>query len=474
MPRRPQGSVIRQLADQCNGPGFKLGDAGSSIGILAEGIGVNGASRLELSVANANGALTEEITGNPNGTFVEQYDPGNIHLYDKLAFTRGLDGKVTAQIVLDPTVLAAGATVGSIFGSELGAALGGKDQLGKLAGSTLGGAIGSLIAQKYVQVLATSMRADLSQVSLTDVFALNNINITGAGIGAVSSFLTAELGSALKIPGFGEKLFNVAANGFTVNVLTQVTNAINAGKTFDAAIGAIDWSAAVSGALDVTKLNLDGILGGYLAHELVPAKTHEGAVGGALFGAIGNIILPGGLGSFIGTIVGTLIFNHFGTSPSPGAVDLLDQAGYFYNYHQYQASDHGTYDYPDKMAPIADGIINAYLQAVHGAALDHSKQVTLGYIVNPDLLFITGTPGHTDRSFTNADDAVHAAALDALQNLEVIGGDLLLKRAHQNFSNGPHRNRNRGANARRHFRASGWRPAKGATASMACIHKRFA
>jgi hypothetical protein len=303
------------------------------------------------------------------------------------------------------------------------------------------------------------------------VFSSQGLNIANAGIGAVSSFLTAELGTALHIGGFGGTLFNIAGSSLTFSVLSQV---VNSHLAFDAAIAAIDWTQAVSGAFNAAQLNLDGVLGGYLAHEFVPAKTHEGAVGGELLGAIGNMILPGGLGSFIGKIVGTLIFNHFGTSPSPGAVDLLDQAGYYYSSHQYQASDHGTYDYPDKMAPAADAIINAYLGAVKGAALDHSKQVTLGYIVNPDLLFISGVPGHTDHSFTNADDAVHAAALDVLQNLEVIGGDLLLKRAHHAFTSTPHPNRNCGANARRHVKASGWRPAKGATARAACIHKRFA
>jgi hypothetical protein len=38
--------------------------------------------------------------------------------------------------------------------------------------------------------------------------------------------------------------------------------------------------------------------------------------------------------------------------------------------------------------------------------------------------------------------ARHAAAPDVLQNIEVISGDLLLKRAHQN-SNRLHRNRGR-------------------------------
>jgi hypothetical protein len=408
-------------------------------------------------------------TLNDDGTSkLQEYDPQNTHPYNELDFTKAADGKVTAaQVTLDQNVLNAGMSVGQVFGSALGGALGGNDLAGRLVGSAVGG----LIGQKFVQVLATSMTADLSQVSLADVFAGQGINIAGAGIGAVSSFLTAELGTALHIGGFGGTLFNIAGSSLTFSVLSQVANS---NLTFDAAIAAIDWSQAVSGAFNAAQLNLDGVLGGYLAHEFVPAKTHEGAVGGELLGAIGNLILPGGLGSFIGTLLGTLIFNHFGTSPSPGAVDLLDQAGYYYNSHQYQASDHGTYDFPDKMAPAADTIINAYLGAVKGVALDHSKQAILGYIVNPDLLFISGTPGHPDHSFTNADDAVHAAALDVLQHTEVIGGDLLLKRAHQASISGPHTDRKRGANARRHLRASGWRRAQRATASMDCICKRSA
>jgi hypothetical protein len=409
--------------------------AGSTISVASNSINVvqQQSTGTQTTTVNWEGELQRitKLNNDLSSTF-QEYDPDNTHPYSEFGFTKGADGKVTAaQVTLDPNILAAGMSVGQIFGSALGGALGGNDLVGRLVGSAVGG----LIGQKFVQVLATSMTADLSQVSVADVFALKGIDITNAGIGAVSSFLTAELGTALNIHGFGGTLFNIAGSSLTFSVLSQV---VNSNLTFDAAIAAIDWTQAVSGAIDAAQLNVDGILGGYLAHEFVPAKTHEGAVGGALLGAIGNLILPGGLGSFIGTILGTLIFNHFGTSPSPGAVDLLDQAGNLYGFHEYQSSDHGTYDYPDKMAPAADAIINVYLHAVNGAALDHYKQVTLGYIVNPDLLFLSGVPGHTDRSFTNADDAVHAAALDVLQNTEVIGGDLLLKRAHHNSpSNDP-------------------------------------
>jgi hypothetical protein len=375
---------------------------------------------------------TERITklNNDLSSSFQQFDPNKAHPYDKLEVTEGPDNKVTtAQVTLDPAVLAAGMSIGQIFGSALGGALGGNSLVGNLAGNTIGG----LIGQKFIQVLATSMTADLSQISLSDVVLAPGINVANAGIGAVSSFLTAELGRALGINGFGGQLFNTAVSGFTTSMLIQVTDKMtSSGLTFAGAIAAMDWSQAVTGAIDVAEINLGNLLGSYLGHELVPAQTREGEIGGQLFGAIGSFILPGGLGSLIGTILGTWIGNHFGTQPSPAAVDLLDQAGYFYGHSEYQSSDGGGYEISDRMAQAADDIVNAYLHAVDGAALDHSKQVTLGYIKNPDLLFITGGSGHTEHSFTSADDAVHAAALDVLQNLEVIGGDLLMKRAHQN------------------------------------------
>jgi hypothetical protein len=106
------------------------------------------------------------------------------------------------------------------------------------------------------------------------------------------------------------------------------------------------------------------------------------------------------------------------------------------------------------LAVPALAIINAYLGAVKGAAFDHHKQVTLGYQANP-VFYIDGVPGNPAiGKYLNPNAAVQAAALDVLQNTEVIGGDLLMKRAHQNWKR---LHRNRGATARRRTRAGGWR-----------------
>jgi hypothetical protein len=364
---------------------------------------------------------------------VKQYDPNNTHPYKEVDRTEGPDGKVTAaQVTLDPNVLATGMSIGQVLGSALGNALGGNDQLTKL----VGGAVGGLIGQKFVQVLATSMTMDLSKVSLNDVFAGQGISIANAGIGVVSSFLTAELGHALHIDGFDGQLFNTAVSGFTTSLLTQVTGKMaTSGLTFEAAIATMDWSQAVSGAISTAELDIGNLLGGYLGHELVPAKTHTGAVGGELLGAIGSIILPGGLGSLIGTILGTLIGDALGHPPHPAAVDLIDQAGYYYSYNHssISASDGGGYEVPDPMANATVAIVNEYLHAVNGAALDHSKQTMVGYVTDPQLYYVSGwVPSGAYHTNLTPDDAVHAAALDLLQHTEVIGGDLLMKRAHQN------------------------------------------
>jgi hypothetical protein len=421
--------------------------AGTAIIQVGTGPGVTVAAGSEFSVSNEkvrastfddNGALEKQQDVFTNGTTAIKYlDPKNTHLYNELDVTKAPDGKVTAaQIVPDQRFIDAGASIGQIFGSALGSLLGGKDQLTRLASNVVGGTIGSLIGQKFGLVVATSMAADLSKVSLVDVFASKNINIADAGLGAVSSFLSAELGNALQIPGFGGQLFNAATNSFTLSVLTQVKNSIVDGLTFDAAIAAIDWSAAVSGVIANTPAMAGNVIGTFLGQLLVPAKSHAGEIGGQLLGAIGSFLLPG-VGSLIGTILGTVIGDLFGHTSHPAATDLLDQAGDHYaaTHYQTSSSDGGAFSVPDQMADPALAIINGYLNAVNGAVLDHSKQVTIGYQTAPQSSYIVGVPSHPAAGvFFATGYAVQAAAVDVLQHLEVIGGDLLLKRGHHNSS----------------------------------------
>ncbi len=374
---------------------------------------------------------------------VKFFNTQNNHPYKELDVTKGPNGQITAaQVQLEQNIIAAGGSIGQIFGSAIGNALAPNDPFGRIVTSTVAG----LIGQKLLQTFTASLTLDASRFVASDFANVTGLDVAHAGIGAISSFLTAELGHEMGLTGLSGQLFNGITGGITGSVLNQVVDKIGTGVSFDAAIGAINWGTAVTQA----GYNVASIVGSYLGRELVPAQTHEGAVGGQLLGAVGsaigisivlanalgavlNFIVPG-LGSLIGTIVGTLIGDAFGSHPHPAAVDLIDQAGYLYGYShsQLSASDGGDYRIPDQMKDPTLAIINTYLHAVDGAALDHSKQAIIGYTTAPDFRYLSGTPGHPERTFTNVNDAVQAVALDVLQHTEVIGGDLLTKRAHQN------------------------------------------
>ncbi len=424
---------------------IQLGN-GSTVTVAAGSQISVGSENVRASTFAGNGALEKQQDVFTNGTTAIKYlDPQNSHPYSELNVSEDSTGKPTAvQMKIDgQNSTAAFASVGQVLGSALGRALAPNNQFLAIGISTVAGAAG----QKLAQVFAGSLLTDASKVDLASAFANFHINIAGAGAGSVASFLVAELGHELGLSGFNEQLFNATVGTLASGVANKIATDMVTGLTFNGAIGAIDWGGAVIGAANNIDPNIAALLGGYLGHELVPAQTHEGAVGGQLLGAVGSavgialgnglglvldFIIPG-VGSLIGTVLGTLIGDHFGHTPHPAAIDLIDQAGYLYGFSHYQLSEGGSYDAPDSMAAATDAIINAYLSAVKGAALDHTKQTWVGYVTDPDFRYVNGAvPTHAYLSFISPDDAVHAAALDVLQHLEVVGGDLLLKRAHQN------------------------------------------
>jgi Ca2+-binding RTX toxin-like protein len=456
----PEGGVYNPIPGQRGDLGpTPSGDVASSDGGLDPDpdllIAASGGQPIELiSVGFADGEVRRSY--NSAGVFYSQsakeLDPDNIHPYSELDIDEDATGKPTAvQLKLDgqPNTAADFSAVGQVLGSALGRALAPNNQFVQLAAGTVIGAIG----QKLAQAFAASLTTNGATFDLSRTFADFNVSIASAGASSVASFLVAELGTALHLDGFSGQLFNAAGGGFAGSVASQIASkmagtASVAGVSFDAAIATLDFGAAATNA----GYGISSAIGSFLAHEFVPAQTHEGAVAGQLFGAIGSaagisaalsgalgsvlgFIVPG-VGSLIGTILGTLIGDAFGNVPHPAAVDLLDQAGTLYaaTHYQTSASDGGDYSTPDQMAVPALAIINAYLGAVKGAALDHSKQVTLGYQANP-VFYIDGVPGHPAiGEYLAPNAAVQAAALDVLQNTEVIGGDLLMKRAHQNSS----------------------------------------
>ena len=407
-------------------------------------VGSDGIEQVRAS-SYSGGTLETQVDVFTNGTSaIKHIDTKNTHPYNELDIDEDSTGRPTAaSMKIDGQTATDFSSVGQVLGSALGRALAPNNQFVQIAASTVVGAAG----QKLAQAFSASLLRDASTVNLASAFADFDVSLAGAGAGSVASFLVGEIGHALGVPGFGAELFNAGAGGLASSVANQVaTGMLHDGLSFSAAVGGLNWASAAAGA----GYGVSGALGGFLGRELVPAQTHEGAVGGQLLGAVGSavgislalgnllggvldFILPG-VGSLIGTVVGTLIGDALGSQPHPAAVDLLERAGSLYGFlhSQVSASDGGDYSIADPLAATADSIVNVYFKAVHGAGFDHNKQVIVGYLTDPDFRYVTGTPGHVEHRFISPDEAVQTAALDVLQHSEVIGGDLLLKRAHQN------------------------------------------
>jgi hypothetical protein len=430
-----------------NGSGVTVA-AGSQISV--------GSDNVRASTFDDSGALEKQQDVFTNGTTAIKYlDTRNTHPYKELDVSENSNGQITAaQAQLDQNIIAAGGSVGQIFGSAIGRALAPDDPFKAILASTVAG----LIGQKLLQTFTASLTLDASRFVAGDFASVSGLDVAHAGIGAISSFLTAELGHELHLTGLAGDIFNSGAGGVTASVLNQVIDKIGTGVSFDAAIGAISWGTAATQA----GYNVTNAVGAYLAHAFVPAQSHEGAVGGQLLGAVGsalgvsaalNAALTGvlgflipGLGSFFGTIVGTMLGDAIHGDPAyPKATHDIEIIGSDPTHFQNRlvgTDDHGNAAISQQMGDQVAAIANSYLDAVHGAAIAYSGKVMIGYNSGAaPYQYITGWfPNGTEVTphFANATDAIQEGVRELLVNTEVIGGDLLIKRAHQAFINGPH------------------------------------
>jgi hypothetical protein len=429
-----------------NGPGVTVA-AESQISV--------GSDNVRASTFDDNGALEKQQDVFTNGTTAIKYiDTRNTHPYTELDVSENSAGQITAaQLQLEQNIIAAGGSVGQIFGSAIGRALAPNDPFKQILASTVAG----LIGQKLLQTFTASLTLDASRFVTSNFASVTGLDVAHAGVGAISSFLTAELGHELGLTGFGAELFNSGVGGVTGSVLNQIVDKIHSGLSFDAAIGLINWGTAATQA----GYNISGAAGTFLAHAFVPVESQEGAVGGQLLGAVGSalglsavvnaaltgilsFIIPG-LGSFFGTIIGTMLGDAIAGDPAyPKAthdVEILGSDTHFQN-RLVGTDDHGNAAVSKQMGDQVTAIANSYLDAVHGAGIAYSGKVMIGYNSGAaPYQYITGWfPNGTEITphFAAATDAIQEGVRELLVNTEVIGGDLLIKRAHQAFMNGPH------------------------------------
>jgi hypothetical protein len=422
--------------------------AGSAVSVSASGsFAVNvfdaATNQHEISAYDISGVLqSQQDVFAAGNELLKYYDTQNTHPYTELDVSEDANKNITAaQITLDPNLVAAGGSIGDIFGSAIGRALAGNNQFVQLGVGTVAGYIGQQLGGQFSQSLLTNG----ANFSFANAFGNIGIGLAGAGAGSIASFLTAEIGVALGLHGYSAQLFDAALGG-TFSSLASQAATIGLSNT----MAQISWSAAAGTA----EANVGAALGSILAQQILPAENKDGVVGGQLLGAIGSAIgisltigeglgfaldtiIPG-IGSLIGTILGTLIGDLFGgSSQHPSATFTVDPGSYLYvaAFQAVSTSDGGNRSIPEAMAGGVVNIVNAYLTAVGGVALGEMTQELIGYQTdNPSVPYIAEELSqnfYLIPHYQHAEDAVNTTALDLLHHTEAVGGDLLLKRAHQ-------------------------------------------
>ncbi len=441
--------------------GKLISDEYSSVNRTRETVRPDGSGGYTLE-QELNGVLKLQAEVHAAGdSLVKFYDTTNTRLWEERVTGMDPTGNVTAvQVKLDGETQARStanpvdySAIGQIFGSAIGRAIVGKD--GNPFVTLTAGTVAGYVGQKFAQALINGPGAlDLASLDIADIFNGKQVSLAGAGLGAASSFLTAEIATSIGLHGVGEQMFNAAAGGFLGSVLEQVRQ-----QGFNVLTAVVDWNVA----LHASEVNIASTIGSLLAHQFVHAESQFGAVGGQLAGAIGsalaysfsvgisvalNVFLPG-VGAFFGTIIGTIIGDAIAGDPHyPKAyhdVEIIGSDPTHFQNRQFGVDDNGNAAISEEMGDQVTKIANSYLDTVHGAGIYASGKVMIGYNAGavpyqyvtgwfPDG--INGPAAH----FADAAGAVQQGVRELLRNTEVIGGDLLIKRAHLAFINGPHAN----------------------------------
>jgi hypothetical protein len=224
-----------------------------------------------------------------------------------------------------------------VLGSQLGYRLAGGDQLTGIVASATLKTIGANLGDVFNQVLLGKPADTAANVSTAfrDVPEEFLANLKSAGLGAISSFLTAQLVNAIGLDGFAGGLANSSA-GYAIG---QIASNIVEGKALFDGLSAPQLGNVVG-----------GFVGSFLASKLISFDTVGGQLGSAVGATLGGIAVsslvvgtgasatsrvqlgvfagPVGaaIGAFAGFILGGLIGSIFGGTPRSGADSVWDRA----------------------------------------------------------------------------------------------------------------------------------------------------
>ncbi|HEU0097414.1 MAG TPA: cadherin domain-containing protein [Allosphingosinicella sp.] len=335
---------------------------------------------------------------------------------------------------------------GGIIGQQLGYLIAGGNKLAgvvasatlQTVGDSLGDFFDGLIGKKSIEEAAKE------SVSKFGPELLNNLK--SAGIGAVSSYLAAELVKAIGVDGFAGELLNTAG-GVVINQI--LTNIVNGAQVF----------ANIANLANALPTAIGSFLGNKLANEVVKFDTVGGQIGSAVgsslamaaaayFGLLGGPagILVAFAAAFLGNILGGFIGSVFGGTPRSGADVSWDPTSKEFIVANVYSAKGGSKDAAKGMATAVAETFNGIIAATGGSLMDGAAVQSGNYgMRKSDYVYRpTSSRDKADitQRFSGKSGGANLIGYGIYQGLtdpdfKIAGGDIFIKRAVYNtFANG--------------------------------------
>ncbi|MDV3456358.1 cadherin domain-containing protein [Sphingomonas sp. HF-S4] len=337
--------------------------------------------------------------------------------------------------------------IAGALGSTLGYRLAGDNKLvgvmssalfktiGNNLGDALDGVIGGISANGSVQDAFKTFGPEFLK------------NLKSAGIGAVSSYLTAQLMQAVGVDGVAGEVLNSASGAVINQIITNIAN--NAGL-----FNGVNFSLVGSA--------VGGFLGAKLAKEVFHFDTIGGQIGSAIGSSIGvaaaaSMLAPGGslatlggqlgifagpvgafVGAFLGFLVGGLIGSLFGGTPRSGADVSWNAVTGAFDVANVYSKKGGSKDAARNVASAVANVFNMVLSASGSTLLDpRAVQVGNYGMRKSDFVYRPNSTQDTNaitQTFSGKDAAQRLIGYGAYQGLsdsdfQLVGGDVFVKRA---------------------------------------------
>ncbi|TGX54063.1 hypothetical protein E5A73_08030 [Sphingomonas gei] len=355
------------------------------------------------------------------------------------------------------------AGIGYVLGSVLGKFIGGNNAVLSTGSSALFGTIGQNVLEAVLNGGAViTLPSGARRSVFADIGSDLVGNLESEGIGAVSSFITAQLVKSLGISGFAGEFANSVGGAVINQILTNLTRLGDAYTVVENGVTVtkhVEVFTQIGPQLVLTAATT--FLANKLAHAIYSPESLGGQIGSAVGAAVagfldapmliaafatGNPVIIGValLASFIDTVVfsviGGLIGSIFGGTPVAGADSVYDANKRQFVTANVYSKHGGSKSAAASLTDAVNNIYNSVIQA-SGGDLIHAEQVQSGnygmrgksYVYRPTSSRDKGTITKSFKGASGGEDLVKFGAFTGLADpdFKIVGGNIFAKRGLQ-------------------------------------------